>query len=376
MTDERAKELDGLRGLSIILVIAFHTLKRAAYFTKHETLHFISNLSYIGWLGVDIFFVLSGFLITSILLKTKDANYYFRNFYARRILRIFPLYYVFIAVMLVWLPTLVPEYAASVPVVAPFLFLYLQNWMGYFGASAPGLPAHLAATWSLAIEEQFYLIWPMVVYYFRREMLIKISLGVILLSFFYRIQAVMLWENPEHIASFFYFDIFTRFSEIIFGALLAALYVDNSWRERIRSYSLPIFLVSFSGFVILCVNLFPGLIPYYSNMPLTLWSYTLIPLFSASLIGVLLTHPVKNPLRIIFRNKLLGFFGKYSYSMYLLHMPVALLLLDPMYDTRLKGWKMYLAYTVAVYAVTALGSLLTWHLLEKRMLNLKKYFEY
>jgi peptidoglycan/LPS O-acetylase OafA/YrhL len=62
--------------------------------------------------------------------------------------------------------------------------------------------------------------------------------------------------------------------------------------------------------------------------------------------------------------------------MYLLHMPVALLLLDPMYDTRLKGWKMYLAYTVAVYAVTALGSLLTWHLLEKRMLNLKKYFEY
>jgi len=120
-------------------------------------------------------------------LKTKDANYYFRNFYARRILRIFPLYYVFIAVMLVWLPTLVPEYAASVPVVAPFLFLYLQNWMGYFGASAPGLPAHLAATWSLAIEEQFYLIWPMVVYYFRREMLIKISLGDIMLAFFYRI---------------------------------------------------------------------------------------------------------------------------------------------------------------------------------------------
>jgi peptidoglycan/LPS O-acetylase OafA/YrhL len=376
MTDERRKELDGLRGISIILVIAFHTLKRAAYFTKHETLYFISNLSYIGWLGVDIFFVLSGFLITSILLKTKEANHYFRNFYVRRILRIFPLYYVFIAVMLVCLPYLVPEYTKNIPVVTPILFLYLQNWMGRLGLSGVGLPPHLSVTWSLAIEEQFYLIWPMVVYFTRRETLIKISLGVILVSFLYRLQAVYLWGNSEQIAGYFYFDIFTRFSEIIFGALLAALFVDNSWRERIRSYSMPIFLLSFSGFAALCIYMFPGLIPYYSNIPLTLWAYTLIPLFSASLIGVLLTYPEKNLLRIFFRNRIFAFFGKYSYAMYLLHLPIALILLEPLYNTRLRGWRMYVAYIVLTYAITALGSLLTWNLLEKRMLNLKKYFEY
>jgi peptidoglycan/LPS O-acetylase OafA/YrhL len=374
MTDERAKALDGLRGISIILVMAFHIFKRADYFTKHETLHFITSLSYIGWLGVDIFFALSGFLITSILLKTKGGNNYFKNFYARRILRIFPLYYVFIAIMLALLPVLVPDYTSNIRIIAPFLFLYMQNWMERLGVV--GLPAYLAVTWSLAIEEQFYLIWPTVVYYTRRETLIKIGLGIILISFLYRIQAVLFWENAEQIASFFYYDTFTRFSEIVFGAVLAALFVDPAWRERIRLFSLPIFLVSFSAYVALCVYLFPALIPYYSNVPLTLWSYTLIPLFSTSLIGVLVTSTETNLIRRFFQNTILVFFGKYSYSMYLLHMPVALLLLDPMYGTRLRGWKMYVAYIALNFVVTALGSLFTWHFLEKHMLNLKKYFEH
>jgi peptidoglycan/LPS O-acetylase OafA/YrhL len=126
----------------------------------------------------------------------------------------------------------------------------------------------------------------------------------------------------------------------------------------------------------LCVYLFPRLIPYFSNMPLTLWSYTLIPLFSTSLIGVFITRPENNLIRKLFQNKILGFFGKYSYSMYLLHMTVALLLFDPIYNSHLRGWKIYLAYIVLAYTITALGSLFTWHFLEKHMLNLKKYFDY
>src|SRR6266542_6211843 len=176
MTDERFKELDGLRGISVILVISLHIFKRSGYFTKHETLHFITSLTYIGWLGVDIFFTLSGFLITSILLKTKSENNYFRNFYARRILRIFPLYYVFIIVMLAFLPTLAPYYNSNISTAIPFLFLYAQNWMGILGLT--GLPAIMAVTWSLAIEEQFYLMWPAMVYYTRRETLIKTGLGI------------------------------------------------------------------------------------------------------------------------------------------------------------------------------------------------------
>ncbi|MBK8782278.1 MAG: acyltransferase [Anaerolineales bacterium] len=372
--NERAKELDSLRGIAVILVIAFHVFKRAAYFTKHEVLHFISSLANIGWLGVDVFFVLSGFLITTILLKTKSGNNYFKFFYARRILRIFPLYYVFIAVMLALLPTLLPDYTPNIPVITPYLLLYIQNWIVRLGVV--GLPAHLGATWSLAIEEQFYLIWPLVVYYFRREALIKIGLGAILFSFLYRLQAVLFWDASRQFAIFFYFDTFTRFSELIFGALLAVFFMDPAWRERIRLFSLPIFIVSFLTFAGLCIYLFPNWIPYYSNAPFTVWAYILIPLFSASLIGVLVTGSENNLIRRVFRNKILLFFGKYSYAMYLLHMPIALTLLDFIDGTHRKGWKVYLAYIVLTFALTSLGSLVTWHVLEKHMLNLKKYFEY
>jgi peptidoglycan/LPS O-acetylase OafA/YrhL len=372
--NERAEELDSLRGISIILVIAFHVFKRAAYFTKNEILHFISSLTYIGWMGVDVFFVLSGFLITSILLKTKNGSHYFKNFYARRILRIFPLYYIFIVVMLILLPIFLPDYKSNIPMIAPYLFLYIQNWIMRQGGS--GLPAHLGATWSLAIEEQFYLIWPMIVYYTRRDTLIKIGMGVILFSLFYRMLAALLWSDVGQFATFFYFDTFTRFSELIFGALLAAFFTDEAWRERIRLFSPSVFLISFLMFVGMCFYLYPNLIPYYSSVPLTLWAYILIPLFSASLIGLLVTSPENNLIRKFFRNKIFSFFGKYSYSMYLLHMPIALALLDFMDGRHLKGWKVYFGYIVLTYILTTLGSLATWHILEKRMLRLKKYFEY
>src|SRR5688572_6917454 len=105
---DRVPALDGLRGLAILLVIAFHTFKRADVFTSNEFLHQFSSLTTIGWSGVDIFFVLSGFLITGILLKTKEEAHYFRNFYARRSLRIFPLYYLIIGSILIFLPQLDP----------------------------------------------------------------------------------------------------------------------------------------------------------------------------------------------------------------------------------------------------------------------------
>lgn len=372
--NERTKELDSLRGIAVILVITFHVFKRAAYFTKHEVLHFISGLANIGWLGVDIFFVLSGFLITSILLKTKSGENYFKNFYARRILRIFPLYYAFIAVMLILMPIMNSDYAFSVRFLTPYLLFYIQNWV--VSLKIGGLPAFLSVTWSLAVEEQFYLIWPLIVYYTRKETLIKIGLGVIIFLFFYRIQASQFWDPSRQFASFFYFDTFTRFSELLFGALLAIFYMDQTWRERIRLYSLPTFLVSFLAFAGLCIYLFPDWLPYINNAPLTIWAYILIPLFSASLIGLLVTSPENNLLRRIFRNKILLFFGKYSYSMYLLHMPIALLLLDFINGTHRKGWKVYLAYIVLTFALTSLGSLITWNVLEKHMLNLKKYFEY
>ncbi|MGA7607621.1 MAG: acyltransferase family protein, partial [Anaerolineales bacterium] len=102
----------------------------------------------------------------------------------------------------------------------------------------------------------------------------------------------------------------------------------------------------------------------------------LVALSSTALIAIFVTHPERSIIRRLFQGGVLSFFGKYSYSMYLLHLPVALLLEAPLWDTRIRGWKMYLTYIVLCYGITIIGSLLTWNLLEKRILNLKKYFEY
>jgi peptidoglycan/LPS O-acetylase OafA/YrhL len=372
--NNRATELDSLRGIAVSLVIAFHVFKRAAYFTKHETLYFISDLAGVGWMGVDIFFVLSGFLITSILLKTRDEAGYFRNFYARRALRIFPLYFVFIALVLLLMPLLDPSFTSQIPRALPYLVLYQQNWMSLL--SETQLTPFLAATWSLAIEEQFYLIWPAVVFFARRDTLVKISIGVVILSIATRISGQFLWGDPTQFARFFYYNTFTRFEQLIFGALLAIAFTEPIWKDRMRRAAWPLFLVSLGAFAALCTILFPGLIPYYSNIPLTLSAYTLIASFSAALICILLTSPQNALIRRLFRNPIPAFLGKYSYAMYLLHMPVALILLQPLYDTRIRGWKMYLLYIVLTYGITILGSLITWHLLEKHMLDLKRHFEY
>src|SRR5689334_19089521 len=89
----RTPELDGVRGLAILFVMIYHIITLAKYLTDNTFLRSLVDSVSVGWIGVDIFFVLSGFLITSILLKTSAGPDYFRNFYVRRILRIFPLYY-------------------------------------------------------------------------------------------------------------------------------------------------------------------------------------------------------------------------------------------------------------------------------------------
>ena len=372
--NERVRELDGVRGISIIVVVAFHLLKRADYFTSNETLHFITRLSSIGWVGVDIFFVLSGFLITSILLRTKHEKNYFNNFYVRRSLRIFPLYFVFIAVILLLLPKLDPDFTPEIPHALPFLLLYQQNWLMLI--SKIPLTTYLAVTWSLAIEEQFYLIWPAVVYFTKKETLIKLSIGVILFSILARLLGILFWDDMSQVSTFFYYNTFTRFEQLVFGGLLAVAFTEPLWIQRLKNISIPSFWVAFTAFLALCFTAYPHMVPLDENIWLVFGGYTLAAVFSAALVTILMTHPETSMFRRLFQNRVLIFFGKYSYSIYLLHVPIILILLDVLWRTQLRGWTMYLAYIVLTYAITVIGALITWNLLEKHMLNLKKYFEY
>jgi peptidoglycan/LPS O-acetylase OafA/YrhL len=373
--ENRIEELDGLRGLAVVIVMALHIFKRAAYFTEHSVLLSITNLTAVGWVGVDMFFALSGFLITSILLRAKQEEHYFRNFYVRRVLRIFPLYYAAVAFVLLFAPKLEPEFTKQLNVALPVIMLYQQNWAMLFNGFH--ITRYLGITWSLAIEEQFYFIWPFVVFFLNRDRLIKVSVGYIIVSFTARILGVFFWGNLGDVSRFFYYASFARFEEILFGALLAVFLAGNGAREQVRRYSLPVFVVSLSTFLALCYMVLPNSPhPEYANFPLTIGGYTTAALFTTGLIGVFVTHPPKDILRRLFQNPILTFFGKYSYSMYLFHLSAALILLDIYWHSELRGWKPYFLYTITTYAATVLVALLTWNLLEKHILGLKKYFEY
>src|SRR5262249_4475877 len=157
--------LDGLRGLAIALVVFYHTTNYAMARSAFDRA--LTVLPSLGWSGVDLFFVLSGFLITGILLRARQSPTYFRSFYARRVLRIFPLYYAVLVLLLLIVP--------RIGVLSPFdgfwnagasrqgfwYWLYLSN----LKVALAGAWQHrvLDITWSLAIEEHFYLLWPLAV---------------------------------------------------------------------------------------------------------------------------------------------------------------------------------------------------------------------
>src|SRR5581483_6988074 len=169
--------LDGLRGVAILAVMLFHqslvvgdsALDRAVAFW-----------TYSGWDGVDLFFVLSGFLITGILFDSRSSpgSRYFRTFYSRRVLRILPLYYgvaLFTLVILAHIPNYKSANLARISGAEVWYWVYLQNWsIGAAGLFRNGI---LDVTWSLAIEEQFYLVWPIAVLLLSRRALMKLCVG-------------------------------------------------------------------------------------------------------------------------------------------------------------------------------------------------------
>src|SRR5580704_2580169 len=187
----RLSQLDGVRGIAILLVLIHNT-------DSFPSLH-LAAISAYGWMGVDLFFVLSGFLITGILLDTKQSNSYLKTFYARRCLRIWPLYYSLLIFMFVIVPHLRPSDAHAIferssPWWAyPF---FLQNFFVAIPAQAAG---PLGVTWSLAIEEQFYLIWPLFIRYFSSIQIKRIAMGVIFLSppvrFYLALHHVNIYSN-------------------------------------------------------------------------------------------------------------------------------------------------------------------------------------
>lgn len=173
--------IDGMRGVAILLVLLFHIFGREG--RGIPVVDQIFRMRNAGWVGVDLFFVLSGFLIMGILIDSRSKSGDFRNFYMRRTLRVFPLYYGCLIVAFVVLPAfhpLIPNPFQSVSAEQGWAWLYATNiWGSLKGEYGPGLLGHF---WSLAVEEHFYLVWPLLVYYVPVRRLPLLCVGIAVLA--------------------------------------------------------------------------------------------------------------------------------------------------------------------------------------------------
>ena len=206
-SSSRVAELDGFRAIAVLMVFAHHLFYGWPTPALSSTPRVIRAVLGRGWLGVDLFFVLSGFLITGILIDSREGEHYFRNFYTRRILRIVPLYLTCILIMYFGYPRAGAYFRLSL--------LYLANFSYFFGVKVPHGPG---VFWSLAIEEHFYLLWPLVVRFLNRFWLLLLTAVIVFGTPILRGVCAHAGMSPE-------FEIypysFFRFDGLALGAMLA-----------------------------------------------------------------------------------------------------------------------------------------------------------
>ena len=306
----RMPALDGVRGFAILLVFFFHYL---FYPTgdapiSSAALRALIAPARFGWTGVDLFFVLSGFLITGILYDTRGNRHYFRNFYIRRVLRIFPLYYLLIVCLLVFSKVIQARWQ-----VGHLWFLgYLGNPAVVFQPSLTQISPWIRVThlWSLAVEEQFYLMWPMVVYWVTDpRKLLRICWILVVVALCFRTGLYFLHILPPH---GIYVLLFCRMDALAVGSSLAIL------MRTARSGKILRWLPIAGGLALLVALMieFVRKANQYDPLMLTV-GYTLIALgYAACLIQAIKPGTI---LHRCFLNPGLRLFGKYSYGLYVNH---------------------------------------------------------
>jgi len=344
--------------------------------TTNGILRPIGAIRSFGATGVDLFFVLSGFLITGILYDSLHDPGFFRKFYARRILRIFPLYYGVLFALILLAPWLNIHWGT----MKWALLFYLQNT----GVAGPFYAIHISPNvsldhfWTLAVEEQFYLVWPLAVFFIRslRKLLWTClafsSLAIALrltLAFHHTDYNVINRSTP------------CRADSLLIGAALALL-LRSSLHDAVLRWSKSIFFVMCSALAVfnlirLDVERRPEWLFGFDASYLAL-RYTIVAVASAALIAwSLRTISVA---RTTFENKTLRFFGKYSYGLYVLHFIFLSFLLRTF-----RGWIAYITPSkliagigsgFLVFGVAVVAAYMSYNLYEKRFLGLKRYFEY
>lgn len=365
-------QLDGLRGMAIILVLFYHFF---GIFSMGDDLisNLIISISEIGWVGVDLFFVLSGFLITGILKKSKGKGGYFKNFYARRTVRIFPLYYLNLAIFFVLIPIIlknVPDEISKMAQSQFFFWTYLTNWYFAFQGSFNETPG--GYFWSLAVEEQFYLFWPFVVYFISTENLKKLC--VLLFGLCFLLRATILFSGLSTTAA--YTITFTHMDGLVAGSWLALMILDGNIGRDDR-YRAKI-SISICLSVLFCIWLWQGTFHFW-NFYVALVAYSVLAILFCSVLLLVLFSEYDSLVFKLSTFVPIKSFGIYSYSLYLIHVPLYHFLKKILYPGlnavfyNSKILPVMSLFFVSVTLVWILGYL-SWNLYEKHFLAIKKYF--
>jgi peptidoglycan/LPS O-acetylase OafA/YrhL len=364
--------LDGVRGIAILWVALFHFLPNSH--REPGWANVLFEFTGTGWLGVDLFFVLSGFLITRILVQTRDEPRRFRNFYARRCLRIFPLYYgvlltVFAAV---WLnPAFdTPSFRENIAAHQAWLWLYGTNWFlwlqGDWVLSSDWFEAN--HFWSLAVEEQFYLVWPLLVWRLPRRALAPVLAGLIVCFAGIRL-ANAVWDiDLPHF----------RMDGLFVGALLYLVLADGRLRPVIGQWAMRLFPAGVVFFVVLTLWRDHGLRPE-DRLVSSVGISVLLAVMACGIAAALAAPETSWGYRAL-NARVLTAFGKYSYGIYVYHVLFRPFIQEELINgsTMPAPLNTSIAGHFAACAVLLAGSFaaawLSYHVYEKRFLELKRLF--
>jgi peptidoglycan/LPS O-acetylase OafA/YrhL len=362
--DQRTPALDGIRGVAILLVLVLHFLSLAL---PRDAGPIIGVFKTWGWVGVDLFFALSGFLITGILIDAKGSPNYFRSFYARRVLRILPAYYLTLVLMLVVLPLSAPGVNALLqpPVYGPGWPYWTHTSNLYFAATgyADGPLGH---TWSLAIEEQFYLLWPAIVFVLSGRGLFRLCVGIVVLMPFFR--AVLLASGAPALSVYFFTP--SRLDGLVMGAIVAQLVRQSP--STVPLYRAATIVAVVAPLLLAASIVTKKIFGAPGTFLLESTKYVWIALGCSALVMLTVTGPANSLLKRVLGSSPLTFFGRYSYGMYLFHLPIASLLADRPNSLH-PTWGIWL--NLALYSAGTIGlSLISWNLYEKRLLRFKSRF--
>lgn len=367
------KALDGVRGLAILLVLMSHL----------QLLHY-------GWIGVQLFFVLSGFLITNILIREKEKpvslKKKFKNFWVRRVLRIFPLYYLYLFfLMILWGGTGTwQEHSVRLP----WLFTYTFNYLGLFKQTQTYiLTEHL---WSLSIEEQFYIIYPFIVLLSNKKQLRVAAVLLIFFSVAFRFLAAnYLMQSgmaDGRVGGMIYSSTLSHFDAFLLGGSIT-IFNTNKISLRVRSFLFLILLATtlVAGFFVY-LQIKPG--PFNFNEYFThlgyspdyvqylhhVWSYFLINLLFAFLLLILISSG-KNLFSGIVNKSFsvapLAAIGKVSYGMYIIHIGIREVIIPIAHSYNIYNkYILFILYLPIVYGL----AWIIYQVYEKRFLQMKEKF--